>query len=163
MGARNIKWPEERIARFMVLFNQGLTYGAIAKALDITKNSVIGYATRNKLPYRYKKKPAKKDSVKPLRQTLPLFLRPSISIARTGFQNKVYPDAPKSLEISHNDLDAHHCRFIAGDPRDPKVTFCGHRIVLGAYCEYHANLCYRAAPKKEEKQHHGVAPTIAVR
>lgn len=159
----SVRWPEERITQFMILFREGHTYGAIAKVLGISKNAVIGYATRNKLPYRHKKKSSKKAKQKPVRDTLPAFLRVPLFGAKLPFRDKVYPDAPKSLNIQHNELDAHHCRFIAGDSRHSEVTFCGHSIVLGAYCEYHANLCYRAAPKKEEKKDHGVAPSVSMR
>lgn len=159
----SVRWSQERIAQFMVLFNQGLTYKQIAKALGITKNAAIGYATRNKLPYRFKKPTKKKPVARPVRDTLPIFPRVPFPTTKMMFESTVYTDAPKSLKIKHNDLDAYHCRFIAGDPRDTEVTFCGHHIVLGAYCEYHAKLCYRAAPKKEEKKEHGVASTVAVR
>ncbi len=51
-------------------------------------------------------------------------------------------DAPAPFLIALEDLEAHHCRFPIGDPRDDGFGFCGHPRAGSPYCPFHARLAY---------------------
>lgn len=60
--------------------------------------------------------------------------------------------APKSIGegVRMADLKLFSCRYIEGETRGYRTIFCGQRTVQGSsYCEEHAQICYRPAPKSK--------------
>lgn len=118
-------WNQEDENKLKEYVSQGLTYLQISKLLKKTKNSVLGKANRLKLAYVVKKNKPKKDK------------KPYINPYQ-NYTPRVFSDAPKSLELTIEQLEKNNCRYIAGTDR----RFCGHKKAeKSSYCEYHTAIC----------------------
>ena len=62
---------------------------------------------------------------------------------------KLGPALPKSLD----ELSPLDCRYIEGDPQDPRPYACGYSKVPGSsYCEHHHAIMYPVSDEKEQKR-----------
>ena len=154
-------WTDEAVEELRKMWDRGMTTGQIAKALNVTKNSIIGKVHRlcltarpspiKKLPEKENtpvvkeekpakapKSPAKSASVAEVIKEIP---EPSVA----------KPAAPlvEETNIPLVKLDNHTCRWPLGDPRDDDFCFCGKRVRTGqTYCEEHAAIAYVRNGKK---------------
>lgn len=122
------KWTPNEEKTLTKLIGEGKTYKEIATIMNKAKNSIIGKANRLNLKYLAvkEKPPVCKPVVVKQRVHKPQY-------------TPILSDAPKSLNLTVQDLEKDNCRFIAGDDR----LFCGHKIVEGtSYCQYHKQLCF---------------------
>ncbi len=157
-------WNEEAVEELKRMWDRGMTTGQIAKALNVTKNSIIGKVHRLCLTARpspikktetaeennnkEKCKPVKqtqkqvKEKEIPARKEKELMKQPAPSVA----------EKPTATEVAHIPLvklDNHTCRWPLGDPRDEDFCFCGKKIKTGqTYCEEHAAVAYVKPGKK---------------
>lgn len=151
-------WTDEAVEELKKMWDKGMTTGQIAKALNVTKNSIIGKVHRLCLTAR--PSPIKKSSDKTEKKaTTPKQAKEvkkettkSVSKKETSVvaeaEKKVAP-VIEETNIPLVKLDNHTCRWPMGDPRDEDFCFCGKRIKTGqTYCEEHAAVAYVKAGKK---------------
>ena len=150
-------WTDEVVEELRKMWDRGMTTGQIAKALNVTKNSIIGKVHRLCLtarPSPIKKTPAKdvrksapeKTSVKPVKEK-------KVSVAnvveQTHLPSPSVTEVPEETNIPLVKLDNHSCRWPLGDPKDDDFCFCGKRVKTGqTYCEEHASIAYVRTGKK---------------
>jgi len=153
-------WTDEAVEELRRMWDRGMTTGQIAKALNVTKNSIIGKVHRLCLTARPSpiKKVSEKVSEKKEKKT--------IASSKTSKPAKVKVIQEKPSKDCHESakestpfveetniplvkLDNHTCRWPLGDPRDDDFCFCGKRVKTGqTYCEEHAAVAYVKAGKK---------------
>jgi len=152
-----MEWTDARIARLKELRETGKSAAQIANILGgVTRNAVIGKTHRLGLTTTGPKRPNMSRQQRRIG-----FLRSvsskgaagpakiAAAIKRTFLQLPpppvVAPSAPSAPELVRVanivDLEAHHCRWIPGEPTD---GYCGADKVMGLpYCEAHAQRAYR--------------------
>lgn len=152
-------WTDEAVEDLRKMWDKGMTTGQIAKALNVTKNSIIGKVHRLCLtarPSPIKKAPGKEVSKapsaeKPAKRVKVAESKPVVKEASpTEVKEVVKPaSVPEETNIPLVKLDNHTCRWPLGDPRDEDFCFCGKRVKTGqTYCEEHANIAYVRSGKK---------------
>lgn len=157
-------WSDEMVTRLRQLWAEGLSASQIAKILGFTRNAVIGKAHRIDLPMRLWKRQGQGLARKP--PTDNRYPRPRKSAAQRAADAKERmrrlreerktsrewrrrlmfdpPPAPDMLNVALLDLEARHCRFPIGDPREADFGFCGSgREGVHPYCLYHMGIAYR--------------------
>lgn len=128
------------------MWNKGMSSSAIAQATGKTRNAIMGliFRAREKniegirfsvpKPAAIKKAPVKKEP------TLPKPKKISVSKVRIPLTFEP-PKNDKKIRIF--DLTHSSCRYIVSDTDGVQNTFyCGETKDSGAYCAYHAQLCY---------------------
>ena len=149
-GERIMIWTDEAVEELKRMWDRGMTTGQIAKALNVTKNSIIGKVHRLCLtarPSPIKKAPETKNekTVKTVKEE-----------QKISAENRLAERVPskESTAIEETNiplvkLDNHTCRWPLGDPRDDDFCFCGKRVKTGqTYCEEHAAVAYVKPGKK---------------
>ena len=151
-------WTDEAVEELRKMWDRGMTTGQIAKALNVTKNSIIGKVHRLCLTARPSpiKKTSEKAEKKPA--AAPKAPKPAKSVAKAAPEKpvkdccesaKAPEPAVEETNIPLVKLDNHTCRWPLGDPRDDDFCFCGKRVKTGqTYCEEHASIAYVKAGKK---------------
>ena len=147
-------WTQEAVVYLEELHKQGHPFSRIAAMLGekfggyITRNSVIGKATRLHLDKRIQPK-SKQTTVRISRKRGGAGRMKVVQIVKLGPPEpmpSIVPDSgPVPLLISLTDLRDGHCRWPIGEPRDPAFAFCGHSQVNGLpYCPHHQQLAWTA-------------------
>lgn len=162
-------WTDEAVEELKRMWDRGMTTGQIAKALGVTKNSIIGKVHRLCLTAR--PSPIKKASVssdkptekvektkkvtkspKKAEKTEKIEKAENTKSESSAIVVEVKKDSPASAEetnIPLVKLDNHTCRWPLGDPKDDDFCFCGRKIKTGqTYCEEHAAIAYVKAGKR---------------
>lgn len=151
-------WTDEAVEELKKMWDRGMTTGQIAKALNVTKNSIIGKVHRlcltarpspiKKLSEKDKTKSATKEKV----QAKSSKENSKVETSATSKENKSVQRnvfQPEETNIPLVKLDNHTCRWPLGDPKDDEFCFCGKRIKTGqTYCEEHAAVAYVRTGKK---------------
>ena len=153
-------WTDEAVEELRKMWDRGMTTGQIAKALNVTKNSIIGKVhrlcltarpspikkvsnnTTPKVPNPEKNKPVAKEETKAnIEKNVT-----SVNIKEMEI-DKRYDTEETNIPLVK--LDNHTCRWPLGDPRDDDFCFCGKKIKTGqTYCEEHAAIAYVRTGKK---------------
>ena len=122
-------WTEDKIKKLKKLWQAGKATAEIAKALGMSKNSIIGKVHR-----------------------LDLAARPSPIKTEQKPQRKASPK--KTGVIRLIDLKINTCRWPIGDPKDEDFHFCGEQTVTGKpYCLAHCQEAYlNMVPETEKKK-----------
>lgn len=152
-------WTDEAVEELKKMWDRGMTTGQIAKALNVTKNSIIGKVHRLCLtarPSPIKKTDMgvkEKKAVKKEKAVQEKNKQSEQHLKKTSTKEGETKTAPKTVAENTNiplvKLDNHTCRWPMGDPRDDDFCFCGKRIRTGqTYCEEHAAIAYVKAGKK---------------
>lgn len=161
-------WTDEAVEELKRMWDRGMTTGQIAKALNVTKNSIIGKVHRLCLTARpspikkndtnkeeaakTEKKNSKKVSLTSAKQKRKNVAQQTPAAAATPVVKEVKPEVKPVTETTNIPLvklDNHTCRWPMGDPRDDDFCFCGKRIKTGqTYCEEHAAIAYVKPGKK---------------
>lgn len=150
-------WTDEVVEELKKMWDRGMTTGQIAKALNVTKNSIIGKVHRLCLtarPSPIKKMPAGEKSKQTT--TSSKNSRTSASTSQSTVKTQAVenvvsssPTVAEETNIPLVKLDNHTCRWPLGDPRDDDFCFCGKRVKTGqTYCEEHAAVAYVRSIKK---------------
>lgn len=152
--SNNMIWTDEVVEELRKMWDKGMTTGQIAKALNVTKNSIIGKVHRLCLtarPSPIKKAPAKTEKKPVPAKTVSKSATKATAettIITTPIAEKTEPIIEET-NIPLVKLDNHTCRWPLGDPRDDDFCFCGKRIKTGqTYCEEHAAIAYVRTGKK---------------
>jgi hypothetical protein len=128
------------------MWNKGFSGPAIAQKTGKTRSAVMGIIFRHRqhnaegvrfcIPKMATTKKSKPKN-QPKSQTVPKI---SISKVRIPLTFEV-PTPDKNIRIT--DLGYNSCRYLVTESTTVKNTFyCGHPKERGAYCAYHAQLCY---------------------
>ena len=166
-------WTEETVEELKKMWDKGMTTGQIAKALNVTKNSIIGKVHRLCLTARPSpiKKSAtpkkvetedKKTTTKTKKSCKATDSKEKVADKKVDKTVKEKVSTPKEVKVAETvtnvieetniplvKLDNHTCRWPLGDPRDDDFCFCGKRINTGqTYCEEHAAVAYVRNGKK---------------
>ena len=150
-------WTDEAVEELKRMWDRGMTTGQIAKALNVTKNSIIGKVHRLCLtarPSPIKKVPAKSEAKPARAEKAPKAPKAETKVAEAPApQATVAVEKPLITEEETNiplvKLDNHPCRWPIGDPRDDSFCFCGKRVKTGqTYCDEHAAIAYVRTGKK---------------
>lgn len=154
-------WTDEAVEELKRMWDRGMTTGQIAKALNVTKNSIIGKVHRLCLTARpspikkadmveeEKKTAAKEKSVKEKSKPAKQSPAKAASANEVKDTKSVAKPVVETANIPLVKLDNHTCRWPMGDPRDDDFCFCGKRVRTGqTYCEEHAAVAYVKSGKK---------------
>lgn len=153
-------WTDEAVEELKKMWDRGMTTGQIAKALNVTKNSIIGKVHRLCLTARPSpiKKVATKNGAKPSSPAKQNSTTKNIKLSNSAnepailketLSNSSYSLPTEETNIPLVKLDNHTCRWPLGDPRDDDFCFCGKRVKTGqTYCEEHAAIAYVRVGKK---------------
>lgn len=156
-----VGWTDERMTLLRDLVAQGLTSSALAAALGVTRNAVLGKCHRHGISVgggkpaprpTPKSGPRVSKSVAPPRPRAPArppAPRPTAIVAQVPVLRVAAPAAAVGLL----DLRFGQCRFPLGGSRARAVLFCGAPALTGrSYCEDHHSLCHRARGVAEEER-----------
>ena len=155
-------WTDERVEAVKKLWAEGLSASEIAaKIRYTTRNAVIGKVHRLGLAGRKVtvRRPANdrwntedrrmERGDKPFKQ--------SIRVVKQNWREEPLPAVPVSdvAKVAFADLEAHHCRWPIGDPKQKDFGYCGCQKVEGLpYCNAHARRAY-AVPEARQRPLYG--------
>lgn len=143
----NSQWTDQDVATLKRLFHDGFSAAGIGKAVNRTRNAVIGKLYRLKLSYREGFTSSKdKKASKPIKTNSPR--RPLVipvfkaeAAAKAPLPVKI--DPVQSLHIPFAETGKFQCLWIDDDTYGASATCCGNRIpgTPGRpYCEFHRHL-----------------------
>lgn len=162
-------WTYERVETLKRLWRDGLSSSQIAVQLGgISRSAVLGKVHRLGLAGRavasrkeyHRRHPwrSRTTAPKPRKRTQGVILK---ELAALPLPQEQPADIGR---VSLMDLEPHHCRFVAGDPKgvaSGTPVYCGAQKVPGlAYCEHHARRCYEA-PQVKPRKREFVLPALA--
>ena len=120
-------WTDEQIEELKRLWNEGLSTADIGRALNVSKNAVVGKSHRLGLKPRPSPIAGKKDDAAPAKKK-------PVAAAKKR--------APERIG-DVIDLGPNMCRWPFGDPGDADFHFCGKSTVVGKpYCADHCAIAY---------------------
>lgn len=145
-------WNDERVALLKKLWADGMSARVIANRLgNVTRNSVISKVHRLGLPQRatrvggrrQKRPEAPSAKAKPFVISPAQRQRPPPLPVEPYVEKPAPYEPPLSQQVAKDDLEAHHCKFPIGDPRDAAFRHCGGRRVIGTpYCDQHCRIAF---------------------
>lgn len=147
-------WTEDKVAKLREIWAAGATSGAIAAAIGMSKNAVVGKAHRLGLPGRpspiKQGGPAKQIARAPA-QTLPALptvaavKAPAANMPATAPRKAAQPaqPAPTPPAPIRHAQPGEPCCWPIGDPGRPDFRFCGEAARPGRpYCQAHVDIAY---------------------
>lgn len=160
-------WTAAQDKMLTDMWQSGLSASEISRrCTNKTRNAVIGRVHRLKLQGR-KSPIVKKHQPRKLRSQ-----KPDIAVPYNRTPRKLAKDKPpiKPLPVvapytplngsgvRFIDVLNRHCRYIAGDPKDPASTFCGHQVVAGtSWCPHHLPRMFGSQKNNDEAEQEKVA------
>lgn len=148
-------WTDESVEELKRMWDRGMTTGQIAKALNVTKNSIIGKVHRLCLTARPSpiKKATESDGKKSSDTKGRGLKNTGQSANNSENENEKFLSSANTVVEETNiplvKLDNHTCRWPLGDPRDDDFCFCGKKVRAGqTYCDEHAAVAYVKQGKK---------------
>jgi GcrA cell cycle regulator len=151
MIAAETTWTAERVALLNDRIRAGFTCGQIACEMGLSRNAVIGKATRLGLlgqrararkaaPFRTLRAEPRPKPLTPKRTLMVLWAQPELSFAEVPENS--------ANRCSLFELREWHCRWPLGDPTAESFGFCGNTPVHGLpYCAAHARIGYRPSAR----------------
>lgn len=139
-----VPWTPERDATMREMFEDGLSAAAVAKALGVSRSSVMGRSYRTGIKSKlkpfgtgYRLSPEEKAKRRPRRKA------PRISEAIASLEVAI--NEPLCLSIM--ELESHHCRYPVGDF---PFLYCGNVVAEGhSWCKGHCGIVYTPEDKRE--------------
>jgi GcrA cell cycle regulator len=130
--ARNVEtamaWTDEQIEELKRLWNEGLSTAEIGRALNVSKNAVVGKSHRLGLKPRPSPIAGKKAEEVAAKK------KPTAPVKQARPQERIGDVI---------DLGPNMCRWPFGDPGDADFHFCGKQTVPGKpYCAEHCAVAY---------------------
>jgi GcrA cell cycle regulator len=144
-------WSDDRVETLKRLWRDGLSASQIARSLGgVSRNAVIGKIHRLGLCGRAA--PHVPGARQPDRRGERRLRRPSKRPAVRTFRTAevaATADLPLPATGQATLLSVRYgqCRWPMGDPLADDFCLCGRKIGRGAYCDAHAAVAYRPAPK----------------
>lgn len=164
----NTPWTPERTELLRTLWDRGFSASQIAYRLGegISRNSVLGKAHRLGIvingqrtaaygkSVRAKKRPSVAANLSKLEKRLFGKYMSGFNADRTANSDKSVSEAAISptdediARVQFSELEAHHCKYPIGDPRQSGFGFCGLERVPGSpYCMPHTRISRVATPQ----------------
>jgi GcrA cell cycle regulator len=155
MIAAQITWTPERVALLKNRIGAGFTCGQIACEIGLSRNAVIGKATRlGLLGQRARARKAAPSTIRRAEpRTKPLTHKRTLMALRAQPQFSC-PEVPENSanRCSLFELKEWHCRWPMGDPTTETFGFCGSTPVHGLpYCAAHARIGYRLSTRSSAR------------
>lgn len=133
------------------MWNEGLTATEIAETFATTRSAILGRL------HRLKARGIEIKSRKSAGET------PQVTDGKVIKEQKVQKKKYRTIKIDYppkksfskgeyltiTDLTSRSCRFIVNDGDHGVYLFCGKDREIGAYCSYHAKMCYIPTEKKK--------------
>ena len=135
-----LPWTDQDTELLRSLWTQGITATRIAAKFSgkFSRSSVLGKANRLGLEFRGNK----------VNREYHHRTKPSMGIPKPKATKPPQTQTPASeAPVPCGEpgiFPSDGCQFIAG-PYSPDFVMCGHPLVRGKWCSYHAGICY--APK----------------
>lgn len=130
-------WNDEQIEALKTMWAGGSTASEIGKALEKTRNAILGKAHRLDLASRDPRivVRAKKPTYKPKSKPVPVesIMLPALILAG-------------GLHATVETINDAMCHWPIGDPLNDNFHFCGNSLYSTVYCAAHAQIAYQ--PKK---------------
>lgn len=141
---RHTEWSDTRISLLRKLWDEGLTGSEIGDTLGLSRSAVIAKVRRLGLERRAPGGP-KDPAVNRLPRTRKKKGRPKVLRFIVDEAPRPRPKLnPAARMVRLADLEAHHCRWPEGDPRDPDFSFCGADRHEGeVYCPLHMRTAFQ--------------------
>jgi GcrA cell cycle regulator len=149
----NSPWTLERTERLIALTKAGCSGSVIAAKLGVSRNSVIGKISRLGMQLgncrngmrqslqselRKPNRPSPNKRRKVQVKSKPVFEKAPIPV----------PTIDDVARVTFPELEAHHCKYPIGDPRQSGFGFCGlERIPGSPYCMPHTRISRVATPQ----------------
>jgi len=134
------RWNDEIVEQLKSLWGTGLSATEIAEQIGApSKNAVCGKVHRLRLGVA-KTTVEHKQSLRRRRKRRDALKKAAEQRAREVPAEPVAEAAQGAdvARVSFHDLEAHHCRWPVGDPKEAGFGFCGAAPALGQpYCRHH--------------------------
>lgn len=151
-GAELIDWNDDNTAELKRLWNMKMSGRAIAAALGVSKNAVIGKANRLQLEARQRAPAADKPRKRHKRGVNTTHKRNAFDkvFAPVAFVPRIVDIAPLNLALV--DLQENSCRYPG---EETPITFCGlPKQKASSYCPTHHALCWKPRQEINREQFH---------
>jgi len=149
----NNPWTLERTERLIALTKAGCSGRVIAAELGVTRNSVIGKVGRLGMHLGNCRNTKGHISTgrpqKPVLTSFNKYRKPKVK-SKPEFQKAPIPVPTINdvARVTFPELEAHHCKYPIGDPRQSGFGFCGlERIPGSPYCMPHTRISRVATPQ----------------
>lgn len=129
------KLTDEARNQIIDLWQLGHSGGEIAEQMGLTRNSIIGYISRQRANGVLLRS-ARKERIMPVKPPKRI-----LSI----LERKVPVGDRRRLKI--HELESKSCRFIV-TPIDAPVLYCGAPMVDRSYCKEHLAICYTPVKRR---------------
>jgi GcrA cell cycle regulator len=148
-------WTTERVALLKERISAGFTCGQIAREMGLSRNAVIGKATRlGLLGQRASARSTAPSKMNRAREHRPKQATPQRTLRALWAQPQLScAEAPENSanRCSLLELREWHCRWPMGDPTARSFGFCGNKPLHGLpYCAAHARIGYRPSGRYVE-------------
>lgn len=137
-------WTPERTELLRTLWDRGFSASQIAYRLGggISRNSVLGKAHRLGVVIKGQRTTAYGKSLFKLKTGRP------VKSDKSGFEPPISQSVNDIARVQFSELEAHHCKYPIGDPRQSGFGFCGLERVPGSpYCMPHTRISRVATPQ----------------
>jgi len=141
-----VKWTPEREAKLKELWESGKPTTQIACLMGVSRNSIIGKASRLGLGQHQRKRPVPKSDGR--KET---FTAKNITKrAKTKDPGVIVQDGANTASFCKSgskrmlDMNLHECRWSVSGKKPTEYRFCASPTEHGkAYCEQHAAIAYK--------------------
>lgn len=155
-------WTDEQIAQLLSLNQEGLSASQIARRMQcgISRNAVIGKLMRLGVPLKGAVgRRSERKVVRRVELRLEAARKARPAPRPRPVSSLPDPAAYDRPAVTFAELDAHHCRYPVGDPRQPGFGYCGQdRYPGSSYCDVHTIRCAEAPAVKSRMR-----PSCAIR
>jgi GcrA cell cycle regulator len=152
-NANGAFWTPERITELKTLWLDGKSAREISAEFGgaVSRNAVIGKLNRLGLSDKSRgdavrahvsrKTARRQQRARRAARPIAAVWQPNKSKAEDVPYREPPPDVPVEKRVKHNDLEAHHCRWPCGDPKEADFGFCGSQKAPGvSFCKHHLEL-----------------------
>lgn len=143
-----LEWSEAKDKQLRDLLALGLSSAATAQRMGISKNAVVGRASRLGIVYgrTAKKERASRQNIIPL----PRSKKIAPSAAVEGMKDvKKLESEPEPIGAMASPPGDGTCRWVHGDPATSTWRYCGHKQAeRSVYCTHHHMRAYHRVPYK---------------
>lgn len=161
MLKQKFSWTDQNIAIMTEMMGKGCSAGEVAVVLQVSRNTVVGKASRLDIPLNRNKGSKFIDRVgiqKARRERDAAGIAPTAQPYTPQIESGM-PPAP--LRLSLVDLTDKTCRWPMGDLQWESFHFCGVEPTHGPYCTHHAKMAYQ--PRRDESARKAVSVGRIVR
>ena len=151
----NTPWTLERTERLIALTKAGCSGSVIAAKLGVTRNSVIGKVGRLGMQLGMgncrngNRRIRTGRPLKPVLTSFNKYRKPKVKSKPELEKAPIpVPTINDVARVTFPELEAHHCKYPIGDPRQSGFGFCGlERIPGSPYCMPHTRISRVATPQ----------------